>query len=123
MVQVPEQMLPRAIAVVEAVGTAVSKGDYRLVLTRKPRNTGLFVTVDGHQYDLTVTEDQERVGEPTPSGFRRSGDRYRRHPPEYEHRWTGRLRLGASPETYAECADWSGAPAQGAGRGTGAPGP
>ncbi|NYH53213.1 hypothetical protein HNR06_002802 [Nocardiopsis arvandica] len=107
MVQVPEQMLPRAIAVVKAVGTAVSKSGYRLVLTRKPRNTGLFVTVDGHQYDLTVTEDQERVGEPTPSGFRRSGDRYRRHPPEYEHRWTGRLRLGVPPETYAEYADWS----------------
>ncbi len=64
MVQVSEQMLPRAIA----VGTAVSKSGYRLVLTRKPRNTGLFVTVDGHQYDLTVTEDQERVGNRRPRG-------------------------------------------------------
>ncbi|WP_017627775.1 hypothetical protein [Nocardiopsis chromatogenes] len=107
LVHVSEQRLPRALAVVEAIGTAANKGGYRLVLTRNPRHTGLSITVDGHRYDLAVKEDREPVGEPTPSGFRRSGDRYRWHPPTYKYEWTGRLRLVISPEAHAECDDWS----------------
>ncbi|WP_160049952.1 hypothetical protein [Nocardiopsis sp. FR4] len=106
--KVSEALLPRALTVVESLGKAMSRKGYRLVLAKRRSGTTLFVTVNGHQYDLTVAEERERVGKHSDTRLRpRSLNRYLVPRPAYELRWTGRLTLVISPEGYADSTDWS----------------
>ncbi|MFV2195455.1 hypothetical protein [Nocardiopsis sp. LOL_012] len=105
--EVSEALRPRALVVVESLGKVLSRKGYRLVLAKRRNGTTLFVTVKGHQYDLTVTEERERVEKPSDTRIRkRSHNRYLLPRPVYELRWTGRLQLMVSPAGHADSTDW-----------------
>ncbi|WP_344077005.1 hypothetical protein, partial [Nocardiopsis metallicus] len=106
--RVSEALRPRALTVIESLGKVLSRKGYRLILAKRRNGTTLFVTVDGHQYDLTVVEEREQV-EKKPSDTRlrkRSHNRYLLPRPVYELRWTGRLQLMISPQEHADSTDW-----------------
>ncbi|MEU0489777.1 hypothetical protein ABZ249_11135 [Nocardiopsis sp. NPDC006139] len=105
---VSEALRPRALTVIESLGKALNRKGYRLILAKRRRGTTLFTMVGGHQYDLAVVEERERLEKPSDTRLRnRSGNHYLLPRPVYELRWTGRLQLTISPQRHAETTDWS----------------